>query len=388
MNNNKSVGIIGGGASGLLLSILLKRKIPSLNITVYEALDKVGKKLLQTGNGKGNISNIHFDDSCYNKPFALTLYTNDLRDLFKELGLKTKVDSEGRVYPYSEKASSILDILLLNINKYGVNIITNCNIDKIIKKDKYYIYQNNNEYICDCLVLATGGISSINFDYKGYNLVKGLGHTVTKAMPSLVALKTKENTKALSGIRVKCIASIFNDNTCIEKTTGEVLFKDDGLSGIAILILSRHIKNDCENIISLDLCPEMTEDELNEDLKLNTKEKLIGYFPKMINLDLCKRWENSNKSIGYIIKHYTFKVIDTYGFKNSQVTRGGVTLSEVNLKTNASLKQANLYILGELLDIDGTCGGYNLHYAFNSAYNCYLDIKRKVQGEQNGNKEA
>lgn len=382
MNSNKSVGIIGGGASGLLLSILLKKKIPSLDVTIYEALDKVGKKLLQTGNGKGNISNIDLNHNCYNQKIDLTLSASHLMNVFKELGLKTKVDNEGRVYPYSERASSILDILLFNINKYGIKIITNCNIDKVIKKDKYYIYQNNNEYICDYLVLATGGISSIAFDYKGYDLAKALGHTITNLAPSLVALKTRENTKSLSGIRVKCVASIFNDDILKEVTTGEVLFKDDGLSGIAILILSRNLKKDSKNIISLDLCPDMNEEDLNKDLESNISEKLMGYFPKMINYDLNKRLEKSNKSIGYLIKHYNFTIIDTYGFKSSQVTRGGVTLSEVDLKTNASLIQKNLYILGELLDIDGTCGGYNLHYAFNSAYNCYLDIVKKVQGEK------
>lgn len=382
MNSNKSVGIIGGGASGLLLSILLKKKIPSLDVTIYEALDKVGKKLLQTGNGKGNISNIDLNHNCYNQKIDLTLSTSHLMNVFKELGLKTKIDNEGRVYPYSERASSILDILLFNINKYGIKIITNCNIDKVIKKDKYYIYQNNNEYICDYLVLATGGISSIAFEYKGYDLAKALGHTVTNLVPSLVALKTRENTKSLSGIRVKCVASIFNDDILKEVTTGEVLFKDDGLSGIAILILSRNLKKDSKNIISLDLCPDMTEEDLNKDLESNISEKLMGYFPKMINYDLNKRLEKSKKSIGYLIKHYNFTITDTYGFKSSQVTRGGVTLSEVDLKTNASLIQKNLYILGELLDIDGTCGGYNLHYAFNSAYNCYLDIVKKVQGEK------
>ena len=109
-------------------------------------------------------------------------------------------------------------------------------------------------------------------------------------------------------------------------------------------------------------------------------ESLIGYFPKMINYDLINRLNNSNKSIGYIIKNYDFTIIDTYGFKNAQVTRGGVTLAEVNLHTNESLIQKNMYILGEVLDIDGTCGGYNLHYAFTSAYNCYLDLCNKIRG--------
>lgn len=377
------IGIIGGGASGLLLSILLKKKLPNIEVTVFEALDKVGKKLLQTGNGKGNISNINIQSIYYNHSIDLTLNAKDLRELFQDLGLITKVDNEGRVYPYSERTSSILDIFLLNIKKYNVNIVTNCPIDKVKYEDKYILYKNKNIiYNCDYLVLATGGKASINFINVGYNIAKDFGHSITDLYPSLVALKTKENTKSLAGIRVKCQASIFNDDTLKESTIGEVLFKEDGLSGIAIFILSRHYIDKHTRVV-LDLCPEKSQKELDEALlNTNIQESLIGYFPKMVNYDLINRLNSSNKSIGYIIKNYDFTIIDTYGFKNAQVTRGGVALEEVNLNTNESLIQKNMYILGEALDVDGTCGGYNLHYAFTSAYNCYLDILKKIQGEK------
>lgn len=383
MNSNKSIGIIGGGASGLLLSILLKRKLPN-EVVIFESLDKVGKKLLQTGNGKGNISNLHIDNSCYNHDIDIKITAKDIQSLFKELGLKTKVDNEGRIYPYSEKASSILDIFLLNIKKYGVKVVTNCSIDKVTKTDNIYTLFSNNKkvYECDYVILATGGKASINFNNVGYDIANSLGHTIVSLAPSLVALKTKESTKALAGIRVKCKAMIYVNCCLMETTYGEVLFKDEGLSGIAIFMLSRHFQSNGNIKIVLDLCPDMSEDDLNEDLKENIEDKLIGYFPKMINYDLMKRYNNSKKSIGYIIKHYDFTIIDTYGFKNAQVTKGGVSLSEIDLATNESLKNKNLYILGEALDVDGTCGGYNLHYAFTSAYNCYLDILKKIQGEK------
>lgn len=375
------IGIIGGGASGLLLSILLKKKLPNIEVMVFEALDKVGKKLLQTGNGKGNISNINIENICYNHNIDLTLSAKDLMALFQDLGLITKVDNEGRVYPYSERASSILDIFLLNIKKYNVNIVTNCSIDKVLYEDKYILYKNKDIiYSCDYLVLATGGKASINFFNVGYSIAKDFGHSITNLCPSLVALKTKEKTKSLAGIRVKCKASVYNDDALRESTIGEVLFKEDGLSGIAIFILSRHYIDKHTRIV-LDLCPEKSQKELDDALlNANIQESLIGYFPKMINYDLINRLNNSNKSIGYIIKNYDFTIIDTYGFKNAQVTRGGVALAEVNLNTNESLIQKNMYILGEALDIDGTCGGYNLHYAFTSAYNCYLDLCNKIRG--------
>lgn len=376
----RKVCIVGGGASGLLCAILIKKNIPTLDVIVLELQDKVGKKLLQTGNGKGNISNINLHNEDYNVQGLLNLSSEQLQDIFNDLGLKTKVDSEGRVYPYSEKASTILDILLLNIAKYGISVKTNCEVTKVEKNKQFIVTSKNGEQIqCDYLVLATGGVSSINFVNNSYQLAMTFGHTKVELAPSLVALKTQENTKSLSGIRVKCKARIYVNNCLKEETNGEVLFKDVGLSGIAIFILSRHFDKRYSNYISLDLYPEKTEEELNQELHNNLSEKLIGYFPKMINQDLLKRNQNN---IGHLIKNYCFHIIETYGFKNAQVTKGGIDIKDINIYTNESQKCSNLYLLGEMLNVDGTCGGFNLHYAFTCANNCYLSIKEK-ENEKN-----
>lgn len=376
----RNVCIVGGGASGLLCAILIKKFIPSLDVLVLELQDKVGKKLLQTGNGKGNISNSYIQDDDYNVNGLINLSSIDLQTIFDDLGLKTKVDSEGRVYPYSEKASTILDILLLNIEKLRITVKTSCEVINVKKKEKFMITcKTGDQILSDYIVLATGGVTSINFINNSYQLATSFGHTLTELKPSLVALKTKENTKSLSGIRVKCKASIYVNDNLKEETYGEVLFKDDGLSGIAIFILSRHFDKRYNNYISLDLYPEKSEQQLNQELNNNLCEKLMGYFPKMINQDLIKR---NNNNIGHLIKNYEFHIIDTYGFKNAQVTKGGINIQEININTNESKKCSNMYILGEMLDVDGTCGGFNLHYAFTCAYNCFLNIKEK-ENEKN-----
>ncbi len=382
MKNNKEIAIIGGGASGLFCAILLKQYLKNVNVTIYEAQNKIGKKILQTGNGKCNICNMNISTDNYNtnkiKHIIDDFKPNDLINILNSWGLMTRVDEEGRVYPYSEKATTVLDIFLNKIEEYNIKVITSCYITKIEKNNNnYYIYSNDNKkYNSDYLVVCTGGSSSITYNNNGYKLLESLGHKTTNISPSLCALKTKENTKHLSGIRVKCKASITVDGNLKHQTNGEVLFKDDGLSGIAIFILSQFFEKNKKNIVSLDLYESKTEEQLNKELNNKDLEKqLLGYFPKMINLDLIKRNKNN---IGNTIKNYSFEIKDTYGFNTSQVTKGGIKLDEVNLNTFESLKQKDLYISGEVLDVDGTCGGYNLYFAFASAYHIVLDFKKRI----------
>ena len=382
MNSIYKIGIIGGGASGLFCAILLKQFNPSLNVTIYEGQNKIGKKILQTGNGKCNLCNINLSGNNYNTNKVQELIDSfsalDLINIFNSWGLMTRVDEEGRVYPYSEKATTVLDILLKKIEELSINVNTSCYISKIEYKDKYLLYSNDNKkYDCDYIIMSTGGSSSINYNNNGYKLLESLGHTKKDIFPSLCALKTKENTKHLSGIRVKCKASIIIDNEVKHETRGEILFKDDGLSGIAIFILSQFYQKNKKCYVSLDLYEEKTIDELNNELykKSNLEDSLMGYFPKMINLDLIKK---CNNNIGKLIKDYRFEIIDTYSFNNSQVTKGGICLDEVDFNNFASLKANNLYITGEVLDVDGTCGGYNLYFAFASAYKVALDLNKKI----------
>lgn len=379
MKNNK-VAIIGGGASGIFCAIILKKLNKNLDVTIYEAQSKIGKKILQTGNGKCNLSNTNLTVNEYNTDLVKDLIkefdSNKLIKILNEMGLMVRIDDEGRIYPYSEKATTVLDIFLKQLNDLKVNVITDCYINNIKYNNSYYTISDNNKnnYNCDYLIIATGGCSSINYNYNTNVLVNKLNHSVSDLFPSLCALKTKQNTKHLSGIRVKCKASIIVNGEVKHQTKGEVLFKDDGLSGIAIFILSKYYEKNKNCVVSLDLFDALTKDELNNKLYNNDslENNLLGYFPKMINYDIIKR--ASNKTIGEIIKDYNFNIIDTYGFNNSQVTKGGVLLNEININTFQSKKCNNLYIIGEALDVDGSCGGFNLHFAWASAFKCANDI--------------
>lgn len=379
MKNNK-VAIIGGGASGIFCAIILKKLNKNLDVTIYEAQSKIGKKILQTGNGKCNLSNTNLTVNEYNTDLVKDLIkefdSNKLIKILNEMGLMVRIDDEGRIYPYSEKATTVLDIFLKQLNDLKVNVITDCYINNIKYNNSYYTISDNNKnnYNCDYLIIATGGCSSINYNYNTNVLANKLNHSVSDLFPSLCALKTKQNTKHLSGIRVKCKASIIVNGEVKHQTKGEVLFKDDGLSGIAIFILSKYYEKNKNCVVSLDLFDALTKDELNNKLYNNDslENNLLGYFPKMINYDIIKR--ASNKTIGEIIKDYNFNIIDTYGFNNSQVTKGGVLLNEININTFQSKKCNNLYIIGEALDVDGSCGGFNLHFAWASAFKCANDI--------------
>ena len=385
MKNNK-IAIIGGGASGIFSALLLKKYNKDLDITIYEAQNKIGKKILQTGNGKCNISNTNITSSNYNTNTISNLLKmfdyKKLITILNEIGLMIRIDEEGRIYPYSEKATTVLDIFLKQISEKNIKVVTDCYINNIkfnSSNNTYKLYNNSNqEFVSNYLIIATGGCSSINYPYNTNQLLNKLGHTVTNLSPSLCALKTKQNTKSLSGIRVKCDASIIVNGKIEHKTKGEVLFKDDGLSGIAIFILSQFFDKNKKCVISLDLFSDLSTDELNEKLinEETLENNLLGYFPKMINYDIIKR--SSNKPIGEVIKNYQFEVIDTYGFNNSQVTKGGLVLKEININTFESNISENLYITGEALDVDGSCGGFNLHFAWASAYACSLDIIRKI----------
>lgn len=380
MSNKKRIAIIGGGASGIFCALLLKEKLNNTEVTIYEGQNKIGKKILQTGNGKCNLSNTNITTNNYNTEKINNILKQfnhqDLINILNRWGLMTRIDEEGRIYPYSEKASTVLDIFLNKINDLKVKVVCDCYINNINYINNKFTFKdkNNNNYESDYLVICTGGSSSINYNYNTNALVSSFNHTMSTLSPSLCALKTKESTKALSGLRVKCKASINVDND-IHETIGEVLFKDDGLSGIAIFILSQFYQKNKKCIVSLDLYPDKSVKELNKELINNNslENNLMGYFPKMVNLDIIKRCNNKN-NIGEVIKNYSFNIIDTYGFNNSQVTKGGINLSEINLDNCKSLKNDKLYIAGEALDVDGSCGGFNLHFAFASANSIAKDL--------------
>lgn len=340
------VCIVGGGATGVMCAIQIKKKNPNINVTILEQNDRILKKVLKTGNGKCNICNNIITSNYYND-FSLIENNSNISviDELFDLGLVLKETTLGRIYPYSESSKTVVNILLKNLEKYHVQINTNYKVMSITKNnDKYVI---NDEIICDKLVIATGSCAQESTNC--YELVKGLGHNITKLTPALVPIKVKEKVNHLQGLRVKCDAYVNN-----KKLNGEILFKNDGLSGILSLDISRLVKTN--DVIILDLMPEYSEEKITKILE---NSELDGIFPKMLANEILAR---SRGNVSYIIKHFNFTVSGFYDFNEAQIVKGGICLNEID--NYESKINDNLYIGGEVLDVDGASGGYNLYFAW------------------------
>ncbi len=387
------VAIIGGGASGLVSAISVKRNFPQKSVVIFEKLDRVGKKILATGNGRCNLDNLTATKEDYNSPsfvfFALEKYTPQSNlDFFRSMGLLTVADSEGRVYPRSNSASSVLDALRFETEKLGVKIIFE-KVEKIDKKDVFYI----NNIKAEKVILCAGGCSSPSqgSDGSGFELAKKFGHRITPIYPSLVQITTDTRyTKPLKGVRVKGKLTLTEKEKFIGSSEGEILFADYGLSGIATMDLSRFLRkiSDKEDArIHLDMACDMDEKEISSYLishreknpRLESENFLSGILPKSMGKTIMKKCgiflgeeagnltDKDIKNIITSIKNFEFKVTGTKGFEFSQVTSGGIDLKEVDKLTLMSERVNNLYFCGEILDVDSRCGGFNLHWAVSSA---------------------
>lgn len=369
------IAIIGAGASGLVAGLCASK---NNDVTIYCADEKIGKKILVTGNGKCNLTNIKGFDTAYNQDvskFFEKISNLDIIKFFNNLGLEIYVDEEGRVYPLSNSAQSVVEVLTNALAKDNVNIKFE-KVEDIKIDNRFNVITNlsNEEY--DKVIIATGSenvlLDKMKIKYKPFS-------------PSLVALKTKENTKELSGLRLTNVKVTLNVDNKKYTEFGEVLFKDKGLSGICIFNISAYLarKNNFNAKIYIDLLPKFTYENvvimLTNRLKLNFKnisEFMTGLFNKKINKYLLKNFNldeqknikelNSNiiEKIAKIIKNLPFNVVGYY--ENNQVKSGGVRLCD--LTENCEYKDIkNLYFIGEVVDVDGLCGGYNLSWAFVSA---------------------
>lgn len=387
------VAIIGGGASGLVSAISVKRNFPQKSVVIFEKLDRVGKKILATGNGRCNLDNLTATKEDYNSPsfvfFALEKYTPQSNlEFFRSMGLLTVADSEGRVYPRSNSAASVLDALRFETEKLGVKIIFE-QVSKIDKKDVFYI----NNIKAEKVILCAGGCSSPSqgSDGSGFELAKKFGHRITHLYPSLVQITTDTRfTKPLKGVRVKGKLTLTEKEKFIGSSEGEILFADYGLSGIATMDLSRFLRkiSNKENArIYLDMVCDMEENELfsylashrEKNPRLECENFLSGILPKAMGKTIMKKsgiflgdeagklTDKDIKNIIVNIKKFEFKVTGTKGFEFSQVTSGGIDLKEVDKLTLMSERVNNLYFCGEILDVDSRCGGFNLHWAVSSA---------------------
>ncbi|MFA7528990.1 MAG: aminoacetone oxidase family FAD-binding enzyme [Bacilli bacterium] len=364
----KKVIIVGGGASGLVCAIRLKQVAPDIKITILEKSDRVGKKILKTGNGRCNLSNYDMRPDYYNRPGFLRQClerrdVNDIITFFSGIGLLTKSNHASRVYPYSETAASVLDILRRRLDFYNIEVICDAMVTGIIKKDKFTVTFNNAEMEADYVVLACG--SKAQAETNGYELAANLGHEIIPTRPGLVPLRTTESLKSLRGLRVKCRASVANEGKLVYREEGEILFKDQGISGILTLNLSRHAVPGSEIII--DFLSNADRDAVVKIIENRPKpDVLLGILPKMVALEVGRKIDKFTvENILTALGNYKLTVAGTYGFGLAQITLGGVDVDEINADFSSKLVPG-LYIIGELLDIDGACGGYNLHFAWTS----------------------
>ncbi len=383
----KKVIIVGGGASGLFLACLLSNS-PNYDITILEKNDRVGKKLLVTGNGKCNLSNINMTKDCYNHEFVIDMINmfdvTKTIQYFKSLGLLIKQDEQGRCYPVTESANTVLDILRNTLETNHVNCICNTKIENIKKINNKFILtdSNNKNYSSDILVLACGG-KTYYPSCNGYDLVNKLNIKTTKLYPSLVGLKVKENLASIENLRCKASISLYQNDKKIYEDKGEILFKKNGLSGIVsfqICSYYNRLENKDNCTLLVDLLPDYDNDYLVNFLsnRHTSFDKLLdGILLKMIAKYVYKQLKHNDiNELVYLIKHLPLSIESSYDFNTAQVTSGGVLLDEINITTMETKKIKDLYIIGELLDVDGICGGYNLQFAWSSASICAKHIER------------
>ena len=396
MNNNFDVVVIGGGAAGLCFAVSLAKKNKNLKICVLEALDRVGKKLALTGNGQCNISNknlslknYHGSNASFAK-YALETYGFEYsKTFFESIGIDIVCKEDGRAYPRSFQASSVVDALRFEAEALGVNLITNCRVKEFFKNNNgFKIVSENNNYTSRYLVVATGLLSGgekVGSFGDGIKMLEKLKFSRVKMTPAIVQLKaTNDYLRRLKGIKVECI-----NGKVSRSEVGEVLFTEYGLSGPAILQLSRNTSRTDEKCeIKLDLIPEYSSEQLTamllnrrENLKKRSKEqflltllqnRLAQTILVSLNTDLSRNISDfTNGEIEKIVKQiksFSFCVTGNTGFIHSQVTAGGINTKEFNEKTMEAKNTKGLFALGELLDIDGDCGGFNLAFAFASAF--------------------
>ena len=352
------IGIIGGGASGTYLAIRIKELNPSFDVTIIERNDKLLKKVAVTGNGRCNYANMGSLDNKYNNPFANQIIENlkptELVDNFERYGIHpTQIDN--LIFPISLSAQTVVLMLNKRLEELKVHICLN---EKVLnyetKSNKFVIKTDKQEHAFDKVVFANGGKAypQLGTDGSLFDALRQHQYQIETLSPSLSPIKTKENTKKISGQRVKCLVSLYYKDKDIYNEEGEVLFKDDGISGIVILNMSQKINT----------LPDKSGVKLVLDLAPSKKGIKPSQYQEYVHPKIASYLLDNNLDINRLV--FTFK--NFYDFNIAEVSHGGVSLKEIDSNLE-SKKEKGLYFVGEILDIDGMCGGFNLMFAFASA---------------------
>lgn len=393
------IAIIGGGASGMMAALAAKKK--DNRVVIYEKNDRVGKKILMTGNGKCNFSNTDFKTEYFRSDSRKELQcffdefgVKETLCFFEEQGLLVK-NKNGYLYPASEQAATVLDILRFACERAGVEIKTEAEVRRISKKENGFLVDAKTEKGCfNRVILANGskaGPKSMTSG-SGYLLAKSMGHHVIEPTPALVQLRCAEEFfKQLAGVRTECELTLFIDGKISQKERGELQLTDYGVSGIPVFQFSRYaakaLKENRSVSVAMNFLPDFSEEDYREFIHNRfekkkgqtaevfflgiTNKKIMQLFLKLANIkpdetvgaDNRRKWEK----VFEMLREFKVQVKESNPFENAQVSAGGVRMDEVS-ENLESLLVPGLFFAGELLDVDGRCGGYNLQWAWTSGF--------------------
>ena len=391
------VGIIGAGASGMVAALAAAEN-KNTRVILFERQARVGKKLLATGNGRCNLTNLHADARGYHGEDdsfprgALTQF--DVKKTlawFQQLGLFTVTEDSGKVYPYSDQANSVVDVLRFALNQENITVRTGFEVKKLRRQDGGFLVQGDEETVlCDRLIVACGGLAGTKLggSMAGYKLLAQLGHRATRLRPALVQLKTDwSGIASLKGVRANCRITILRDGVCFSSGSGEIQFADYGISGPVVFEVSRDVcYGSGEWIARLDFLPGYETQTLLEALRSRTASELSGdelltgilhnRLGKVLtravgirdNRSLTQLTDGELKAVCAAVKGFDIPLTEPMGMDSAQVTAGGVITADFDPATLESKKVPGLYACGEVLDVDGDCGGYNLQWAWSSGY--------------------
>ena len=389
------VGIIGGGASGMAAALRAAEN-PGCQVLLLERQARVGRKLQATGNGRCNLTNLHAleggyhgDDSAFSCTALEQLSPEKTREWFLKLGLLTVAEPSGRVYPFSDQANSVVDVLRFALEKPNITLKTGCEVQKIRREAEGFRIETDSEAIsCDRLIIACGGLAGTKLggSMSGYKLLRSLGHSCTRLRPTLVQLKTDwPAVSALKGVRAECRAEVYRDDTLWSESAGEIQFTEYGLSGPVIFEVSRDVCQGKGNWqCRLDLLPHISERQLEKMLlarretRLNAGDLFTGILHNRLgrvlvqeigiglNTPIAQLPEAAAVRAAASAKCFSVHLTEPLGMDSAQVTAGGVVTEEFDGTTMESRLVPGLYACGEVLDVDGDCGGYNLQWAWSS----------------------
>jgi predicted Rossmann fold flavoprotein len=389
-----NVIVIGGGASGMAAAITAADRGHA--VTVLERQARVGRKLLSTGNGRCNLSNTHAAQGHYHGDSALVsdvlrrFGVEDTLAWFGQLGLLTVTEDSGRLYPFSNMASSVVDVLRFALDSRGVTVIAGSPVTGIrVKGHSFTVSTEEGVYTADAVILAAGGAAGAKVGgvMDGYRLAKALGHHRTALSPAIVQLRTDPTyPRSLKGVKAEAAVSVCRGNETLAQRTGEVLFTEYGVSGPAVFDVSRAASVGGEGLTCvLDLLPQWDGDRTVREL-LRRRELLRGHEASALFTGLLHPrlgqvvvkasgftvqpleglTDDDMRRIARVAKRFALPILGVCGFDQAQVTAGGLRTDEFDPDTLESRIVPGLYACGEVLDVDGDCGGYNLQWAWSS----------------------